>query len=59
MGVQVLKDHGVSEEKIVFVTYFAGKIGLNRLTTVFPSIRVIVCKIVEEMEPRWIEQRYL
>lgn len=29
MAVKVLVDHGVSEEKIVFVTYFAGKMGVN------------------------------
>lgn len=58
MAVQVLRDHGVLEDKIVFVTYFAGKIGLNRLTTVFPAIRVVVCKIVEDLEERWIEKRY-
>lgn len=58
MAVQVLRDHGVPEHKIVFVTYFAGKIGLNRLTQVFPSIRVVVCKIVDDLEERWISERY-
>src|SRR5271168_2469309 len=43
MAVQVLVDHGVPEEKIVFVTYFAGKMGLNRLTKVFPEVEVVGC----------------
>jgi uridine kinase len=58
MAVQVLVDHGVPEEKIVFVTYFAGKLGLNRLTKVFPEIKVVVCTIVADFEERWIEKRY-
>ena len=58
MAVQVLVDHGVSEEKIVFVTYFAGKLGLNRLTKVFPEVKVVVCDIVADFQERWIERRY-
>ncbi len=58
MAVRVLVDHGVPEEKIVFVTYFAGKIGVNRLLKVFPDVKVVVCRIVEDFEERWIERRY-
>lgn len=58
MAVKVLVDHGVSEEKIVFVTYFAGKLGINRLLKVFPNVRVVVCTIVEDLQERWIEKRY-
>ncbi|KAF8854228.1 uridine kinase [Acephala macrosclerotiorum] len=58
MAVQVLVDHGVPEDKIVFVTYFAGKLGLNRLTKVFPGVNVIVCTMVADFEERWIERKY-
>lgn len=58
MAIQVLVDHGVPEEKIVFVTYFAGKMGLNRLTKVFPEVRVVVCTLVADLEERWIERKY-
>jgi len=58
MAVQVLVDHGVPQEKIVFVTYFAGKMGLNRLTKVFPEVKVVGCTIVADYEERWIEKRY-
>ncbi|KAG9228211.1 uridine-cytidine kinase-like protein-like 1 [Amylocarpus encephaloides] len=58
MAVQVLVDHGVPEGKIVFVTYFAGRIGVNRLTKVFPEVKVVVCSIVADFEERWIEKRY-
>ncbi|KAI9052972.1 hypothetical protein LZ554_003243 [Drepanopeziza brunnea f. sp. 'monogermtubi'] len=58
MAVQVLLDHGVPEEKIVFVTYLAGRMGLMRLTKVFPEVKVIVSSIVPDYEERWVERRY-
>lgn len=59
MAVKVLLDHGVREDRIVFVTYTAGRNGLSRLMSVFPDIRVVVCRVVEDMERRWVEQKYL
>jgi len=58
MAVQVLVDHGVPQDRIVFVTYFAGRMGLNRLTKVFPDVRVVVSEIVADFEERWVERRY-
>jgi uridine kinase len=58
MAVQVLVDHGVPQDKIVFVTYFAGRMGLKRLTKVFPDVRVVVSEIVADFEERWVERRY-
>ncbi|KKK22420.1 uridine kinase [Aspergillus rambellii] len=58
MAVRVLIDHGVEESRIVFVTCAAGKIGLKRLSTVYRAIKVIVGRIEEEREPRWMEKRY-
>lgn len=58
MAVQVLVDHCVAPERIVFATYAAGKIGLHRLTKVFPDITVVICKMTDDLEARWIEQRY-
>lgn len=59
MAVRVLLDHGVKEDRIVFVTYMAGKMGLNRLMNVYPEIKVVVCRIVDDLEVRWVEERYL
>lgn len=59
MAVRVLLDHGVKEDRIMFVTYMAGKMGLNRLMSVYPDIKVVVCRVVEDLELRWVEQRYL
>lgn len=59
MAVRVLLDHGVQERHIVFVTYMAGRNGLNRLMSVYPAIKVVVCRIVGDVGERWVEQRYL
>lgn len=58
MAVRVLVDHGVEENRIVFVTCAAGKRGLQRLTAVYPGVKVVVGRIEEEGEPRWLEKRY-
>jgi uridine kinase len=59
MAVKVLVDHGVPEEKIVFVAYMAGRQGLGRLLSVFPDVRVVVCRIEEDADKRWVEEKYL
>lgn len=58
MAVRVLLDHGVAQDRIVFVTCAAGELGIKRLVAVYPKINVIVGRIEEEGEPRWIEKRY-
>lgn len=58
MAVRILVDHGVKEDRIVFVTFVAGKRGLQRLTAVYPDIKLVVGRVGEEGEPRWIEKRY-
>ena len=58
MAVRVLIDHGVKEEKIVFVTFFAGRMGVKRVTKAFPGVKVVVGNLVEDNEERWIEKRY-
>ena len=58
MAVKVLVDYGVKEERIVFVTYLAGKLGINRLAAVFPKMKIVVCRIVKDYEERWVEKRY-
>ncbi|KAF7547849.1 hypothetical protein G7Z17_g7422 [Cylindrodendrum hubeiense] len=58
MAVQVLVDHGVPQERIVLATYSAGKIGLHRLTSVFPEITAVVCNMLDTPDERWVERRY-
>ena len=59
MAVQVLVDHGVPEERIAFVTYAAGRVGMNRVLSVFPEIKIVVARIGDDMENRWVETKYL
>ena len=59
MAVRVLVDHGVKEEAIVFVAWFAGDNGIRRLTAVFPGVRVVVGRIGRDQEVRWVETKYL
>lgn len=58
MAVQVLVDHGVRADRIVLVTYSAGRMGLHRLTKVFPEITVVVGNMVQDIEERWVEKKY-
>lgn len=58
MAVQVLIDHGVAQDRIVLATYSAGRMGLHRLTSVFPDMTVVVCNMVPDIEDRWVEKRY-
>ena len=59
MAVKVLVDHGVSEDRIVFVTYMAGRIGVNRVLRVFPGVRCVMARMGDEREERWVETKYL
>lgn len=59
MAVRILVDHGVPEEKIVFVTYMAGRVGVGRLMQVYPEMRVVVGRLTDDYEDRWVEKRYL
>jgi len=59
MAVRVLVDHGVEEKRIVFVTYTAGRIGIGRLHSVYPEVKVVVCRLGDDMQQRWLEKVYL
>ncbi|KAI0006803.1 uridine kinase [Xylariaceae sp. FL0662B] len=58
MAVQVVVDHGVPQDRIVFATYSAGHVGVHRLTKVFPEITVVIGNMVPDFEDRWVEKRY-
>lgn len=58
MAVQVLVDHGVPQDRIVLATYAAGRVGLHRLTRVFPDVAIVVGSMVADFEERWVEKRY-
>ncbi|KAI9667907.1 MAG: Uridine kinase [Bathelium mastoideum] len=59
MAVRVLVDHGVEEERIVVVAWGVGGQGLRRLGRVWPEVGIVVGRVVEEDEERWVERKYL
>ncbi|KAL7778612.1 hypothetical protein CFE70_008113 [Pyrenophora teres f. teres 0-1] len=59
MAVRVLVDHGVPENKIVFVTYTAGRVGVNRVLSAFPDIKIVIARLGNDEEARWVETKYL
>lgn len=58
MAVRVLKDHGVEEGNIVFLTYMATKVGLGRLNAVFSEMKIVVAHIEEGWASRWVDEAY-
>ncbi len=58
MAVKILVDHGVAENRIVFVTVLAGRSGLKRLTNVFSNIKVVAADLADDDEKRWVEEKY-
>jgi len=58
MAITVLKDHGVKEENIVFVAYLASVGGLRRMSKVFPKVRIVIGRIQDAFEHRWIDKSY-
>lgn len=50
MAVQVLLDHGVLEENIVFCCIIAAPEGLHKVTTTFPRMRVVTSWLDEGLD---------
>jgi uridine kinase len=50
MAVQVLLDHGVLEENIVFCCIIAAPEGLHKVTTEFPALRVVTSWVDEGLD---------
>jgi uracil phosphoribosyltransferase len=59
MAVRVLLDHGVPEDRIVYVVLRAGEAGLRRLLSVYPDVRVVLAAFGGEGEGRWLEKKYI
>lgn len=45
MAVQILVDHGVKQQNIVFIVYSSSEIGIRRLHAAFPEISVVVGRV--------------
>lgn len=58
MGIRVVKDYGVKEEDIIFITAVASSIGLRRVSKAFPKVKVVAGLADAGWERRWIDTRY-
>lgn len=41
MALRILLDHGVEEERIIFVTIIASPVGAKAIATVYPKVRIV------------------
>lgn len=53
MAIRVLIEHGVPEERVVFLTIIATKTGLKTIERAFPAVRVVVSEIDEGLDAKW------
>lgn len=58
MAVAVLRDHGIPEENITLIAYMASEIGLRRLTTAYPNIKIVVGRIEKKFTHRFLDSLY-
>ena len=45
MAIQVLVDHKVKQENIIFVSYLSTEIGVRRILNVFPKVQLVIGKL--------------
>lgn len=55
MAIQVLVDHKVKQEDIIFVSYLSTEIGIRRILNVFPSVKLVIGKL-SSMDATQFEQ---
>jgi uridine kinase len=54
MAIKVLLDHGVLEERIIFICLLCSRIGgIQAISKAFPRIRIVSGAIDDELEERW------
>ena len=54
MAIRVLLDHGVREDRIIFVTFLAAPRGVHVLNRVFPKIKIVTGSADPTLTPIWI-----
>jgi hypothetical protein len=56
MAIRVLLDHGVREDRIVFVTFVVARGGgVSVLRRAFPDVTIVCSAIDDEMQEGWLE----
>lgn len=56
MAIRVLLDHGVNEDRIIFVTFLVAREGgVSILRRAFPKVKIVCSGVDEEMQEGWVE----
>ena len=56
MSIRILLDHGVQEDRIVFVTFLVARGGgISILRRAFPGVKIVCAAVDDEMEECWLE----
>lgn len=56
MAIRILLDHGVNEERIVFVTFLVARGGgVSILRRAFPRVTIVCAAVDDEMREGWLE----
>lgn len=56
MAIRVLLDHGVREDRIIFITFLVARGGgVSILRQAFPKVKIVCGGVDEEMQEGWLE----
>jgi len=56
MAIRILLDHGVCEDRIIFVTFLVARAGgVSVLRRAFPGVKIVCGGVDEEMQEGWLE----
>ena len=56
MAIRILLDHGVQEDRIIFVTFLVARAGgVSVLRRAFPGVKIVCGGVDEEMQEGWME----
>lgn len=56
MAIRVLLDHGVREERIIFVTFLVARTGgISVLRAAFPRVKIVCGAVDDYMKEGWLE----
>lgn len=55
MAIRILLDHGVREDRIVFITFVVARCGgVSVLRHAFPSVRIVTGAVDNELREDWL-----
>lgn len=56
MAIRILLDHGVSEDRIIFLTFLVARAGgVSVLKRAYPGVKIVCGGVDDEMQEGWLE----